>query len=331
MALQTYREKADNVVANIKTHAKTILTDVVVVFLALFFVFYNTLKFKLTDLNPWILFVQSVLAIVVGIMIKTALGENGFDRGYRSELWLDERKKYDKKADAALPFIDKVDDFYERRRIEKTLRNRKTRLSGCRMKYEVFFDANGDYIEHEIWTPRQKRKHLKTHDSLPEEVIVLDLRQRLCLFKCVRLKIYVKNMFSEYQLSLSNDEHREKTDTTQRAHNLRKNTIKTIIFALSGVYIVVSFMWNWASIIVAVFQVLGFIVVGILDALSNYYFVTVEKVAILREKESDLARFLIENTSREEFTKQFVEQEEPKPKEKVIEMTEEEAKEKGLV
>ena len=156
----SYREKIDNATTNIKKNAKTILTDVVVVFLALFYVFYNTLKLELTHVNPWILLVQSILAIVVGVMIKAALGENGFDRGYKSEEWTRERDKYNLKADAALPFIDKVDDFYEKQRIEKTAKNRKTRLSGCRMKYSVFFDENGDYIEHDIWTVRQKKKQL---------------------------------------------------------------------------------------------------------------------------------------------------------------------------
>lgn len=325
MALNDFREKTDNVVSNIKRNAKTILTDIVVVFLALFYVFYNVLKLELTKLNPWILLVKSILAIVVGIMIKAALGENGFDRGYRSDEWHREREKYDVKADAALPYIDKVDDFYERQRIEKTQKNRKTRLSGCRLKYNMFFDENGDYIEHEIWSIRHKKKYLKTHNCLPENVIALDLRQRLCLYKCVRLKIYVKNMFSEYESGLSADERKEKTDKIQRTHNLRKNTLKSVAFALAGVYVVATFSFNLGEMILAIFQVLGFVVVGILDALDNYYYVTVEKVAILREKQSDLARFLIENTSREEFTEKFVPKKEEEPKETVIELTQEQA------
>lgn len=331
MALNNFREKTDNVVSNMKRNAKTILTDVVVVFLALFYIFYNTLKLELTKLNPWILLVQSILAIVVGVMIKAALGENGFDRGYRSEEWHREREKYDLKADAALPYIDKVDDFYEKQRIEKTQKNRKTRLSGCRMKYAMFFDENGDYIEHDIWTKRHKKRYLKTHNSLPENVVVLDLRQRLCLYKCVRLKIYIKNLFSEYEAGLSSDERKEKTDKMQRAHNLRKNTLKSFAFALAGVYVVATFSFNLGSMIMAIFQVLGFIVVGVLDALDNYYYVTVEKVAILREKQSDLARFLIENTSREEFTKKFVPKKEEEPKEKEIEITLDKAKELGII
>lgn len=325
------REKADGVVLSFKQNAKTILTDVVVVFLALFYVFYNTIKFKLTDLNPVILLIQSIMAIVVGIMIKQALGENGFDRGYRNEVWQNARSRYEKKADFALPYIDSVDEFYEKQKKEKTLRNRKTRLSGYRMKYDTFFDENGDYIEHNIWTPHQKKRYLKKNNALPEDVIVLDIRQRICLFKCVRLKIYVKNIFSEYETGLSADEHKEKTDKMQRAYNLRKNTFKSIAFALSGVYVVASFAWNIGAFIVAIFQVIGFIVVGVLDALSNYYYVTTEKVAILREKETDITKFLIEIEGRDKVLEKYKTLEEkPKeeePKEKVITLTKEQAAE----
>lgn len=322
------REKTDGVVANLKKNARTIITDIVVVFLALFYVFYNVLKLEFTNLDPRILLVQSILAIVVGVMIKAALGENGFDRGYKSDTWNNERAKYDLKADAALPFIDKVDDFYEKQRVEKTQKNRKTRLSGARMKYATFFDENGDYIEHEIWSKRKKARYLKTHSSLPDNVIVLDFKQRKVLRKCYNLKIYVKNMFSEYEIGLTSDERKEKTDKMQRTHNLRKNTLKSVAFALAGVYVVASFAFNLGSMIMAIFQVLGFIVVGVLDALDNYYYITVEKVAILREKQSDLARFLIENTSRDEFTKKFIEKKEEK---KEVELTKEEAERLGLL
>ena len=106
---------------------------------------------------------------------------------------------------------------------------------------------------------------------------------------------------------------------------MRKNTLKSVAFALAGVYVVATFSFNLGEMILAIFQVLGFVVVGILDALDNYYYVTVEKVAILREKQSDLARFLIENTSREEFTEKFVPKKEEEPKETVIELTQEQA------
>ena len=330
-----FREKTDKATSYLKENAKTILTNVSVVVLAVFFVFYNTLSLSWTNLNPWILLIRSILAIVVGIMIKSALGENGFDRGYRSKIWTDEFTRYELKADEALPYIDKVDAFYEKQKNEKTLKNRKTRLSGCRMKYDMFFDENGDYIEHEIWSPFKKRQYLKKNKELPENVVVLDIRQKICLIKCVRLKIYVKNLFSDYEIGLTADERKEKTDKTQRTHNLRKNTFKTIAFSLAGVYIAATLIWDWGSIINALFQVLGFIFVGLLDSSNNYYYITVEKVGILREKESDISKFLLDVIGRDKFIQKFAPKEEPKPEQKEeskeIELTLEQAKELGII
>lgn len=319
------REKADKATNFFKTNAKTILTNISVVILAVFFVFYNTLKLSWTNLNPWILLIRSILAIVVGIMIKTALGENGFDRGYRSLTWNNEFKRYEKKADEALPFIDKVDIFYEKQHSEKLAKNRKTRLSGYRMKYAMFFDENGDYIEHEIWTKNQKKRYLKKHDKIPEDVIILDFRQKHCLKKCCKLKIYVKNLFSDYEIGLTADERKEKTDKMQRTHNLRKNTLKTIAFSLAGVYLAATFVWDLGGIINAIFQVLGFIFVGLLDSSNNYYYITVEKVNILKEKESDISKFLIDNIGRESFIEKFVHKEEPQQPENEIEITKDQA------
>ena len=203
------------------------------------------------------------------------------------------------------------------------------------MKYDMFFDENGDYIEHEIWSPFKKRQYLKKNKELPENVVVLDIRQKICLIKCVRLKIYVKNLFSDYEIGLTADERKEKTDKTQRTHNLRKNTFKTIAFSLAGVYIAATLIWDWGSIINALFQVLGFIFVGLLDSSNNYYYITVEKVGILREKESDISKFLLDVIGRDKFIQKFAPKEEPKPEQKEeskeIELTLEQAKELGII
>ena len=39
----------------------------------------------------------------------------------------------------------------------------------------------------------------------------------------------------------------------KRTHNLRKNTLKSIAFALAGVYVVATFSFNLGSMIMAIF------------------------------------------------------------------------------
>ena len=335
------KQKTEEVYSNIKTNIRTILLNIAIVATAVVYIFYNVLKLEPTNLNPFILIAQSILAIIAALCIKTGLGENGIIRGYASQIWIDAKAMYNVKADKALPYIDKADEFYEKERIEKRIRNRKVRLSSYRMKYETFFDDNGEYIEHDIWTPHQKKKHLKLGHELPESVIVLDFRQRLCLRKCIKLQIYVKNMFNEYGADLTDDERKEKTDKMQRQMNFRKNFFSAIGFSIAGVYFIPTLMFNWGSIIWALFQVLMWVMFGLLDAYDNYSYITNEKVGLLKLKEQMISRFMIWIIGRDEFTKQFIEkpkQEEIKLeptnepiKEIVVEMTSKEAKAKGLL
>ncbi len=336
MQISNFKEKTENVYNSFKSNIRTILLNIAVIATAVVYIFYNVLKLEPTHLNPFILIAQAILAIIAALCIKAGLGENGIIRGYKSEEWNRAKEKYNEKADKALPYIDKADDFYEKEIIEKKIRNRKIRLSSYRMKYETFFDENGDYIEHDIWTPHQKKKHLKMGHELPESVIVLDLRQRLCLRKCIRLKIFVKDMFNEYGADLTDDERKEKTDKMQRSMNFRKNFLSAIGFSVAGVYFIPTLVWNWGSIIWALFQVLMWTMFGLLDAYDNYAYITNEKVGVLKIKEQMISRFMIFIIGRDQFTKQFVEQskqEEIKlePNETILELTSEEAKAKGLL
>lgn len=344
MTLSNIKEKTENVYNSFKANIRTILLNVAVVATAVVYIFYNILKLEPTHLNPFILIAQAILAIIAALCIKAGLGENGMIRGYASTLWINAKAIYNIKADKALPYIDKADDFYEKERIEKRMRNRKVRLSSYRMRYEDFFDANGDYIERDIWTPHQKKKHLKSGHELPESVIVLDFKQRQVLRKCIKLQIFPKDMFNEYGIDLTDDERKEKTDKMQRSMNFRKNFFSAIGFSVAGVYFTATLAFNWGSIIWALFQVLMWVMFGLLDAYDNYTYITNEKVGILKLKEQMISRFMIWIIGRDKFTEQFIEEPkqqeilqekieelEQKSTEVVVEMTPEEAKAKGLL
>ena len=331
--MATFRQKTEEAYNNFKANIRTILLNAAIVATAVIYVFYNILKLEPTNLNPFTLIAQALLAIVAALCIKTGLGENGMIRGYASDVWDKAKLKYNNEADKALPYIDNSDSFYEKERFEKKMRNRKVRLSSYRMKYEDFFDENGDYIDREIWTPHQKKKYLKTNKELPKGIMVLDWKQKWCLRKCIKLHIYVKDMFNEYGADLTDDERKEKTDKMQRQMNFRKNFFSAVGFSVAGVYFIPTLSFNWASIIWALFQVLMWTMFGLLDAYDNFAYITTEKIGILRAKEQMITRFMIWNLGRDEFIKQSapVEPQKEEFKEVVVEMTEEEAKAKGLL
>lgn len=249
--------------------------DLVVVLVSVAYVFYQMITFELTGLNPWVLLAQAVVGIICGVTIKQSLGENGFSRGYNSETWLKEEDKYNEACDIALPYVDKVDNFYQYEEIDKRKNYRRQHLQGIRLKYSMWFDEEGAYIG--------------TSDMESK----LDRKQKRVLRKCVRVKIYPLNLFGQYTISTESDTKREMTDKDKRAQNIAQNTFFASLIAIIGVYIVPQINgWNWASFIASTLQVALWIMFGFVQLYTNYNFVVQDKVALLRRKKETIQRFI---------------------------------------
>ena len=334
--MATFREKTDEFAANIKKNITSILLDVGIVGISVIYVFYNILDFHKTETDPWRLLMKGLVGIFVGVGLKWMLGEKGLLKGHNDDNFTRPKEKFDDRADKSVPYIDRYDEFAEKERIEKVLRNRKIHLNNYRMKYETFFDEEGNYIENVIWTPHQANKYLKTHKELPQGIVVLDFRQRYILRKCVRLQIFVPNIFSDYGDTITQDEKPERTEQDVRRKNTRSNFISAVIFAMIGVYFVPDILnFSWAAIIWSIFQVVMWLIFGIINFYQNFTFVIIDEVKIIGKKDKLLTKFLIFALGgRDNYNQEFVKEEtksQPKEEVKEIEMTEEEAREKGLL
>lgn len=92
--------------------------------------------------------------------------------------------------------------------------------------------------------------------------------------------------------SITPSAKKEPTDKTQRDKMLTKNTLSATIITVLGVYFIpILNGWSWASFISATFQVVLWVLFGILQLYTNYNFVVKEKVSILRKKKEMIAKF----------------------------------------
>ena len=256
-------------------YIKTIAMDFVVVLVSVAYVFYQMITFEPTGLNPWVLLAQAVVGIICGVTIKQSLGENGFSRGYNSDTWGKEEDKYNEACDIALPYMDKVDNFYQYEEIEKKKNYRRQHLQEVRLKYSMWFDNDGNYI------------------GTKEELDKLDRKQKRVLRKCVRVKIYPLNLFGQYTISTDSDTRKEITDKDKRAQNIAQNTLFASLIAMVGVYLVPQLNgWNWASFIASTLQVALWIMFGFVQLYTNYNFIVQDKVALLRRKKETIQRFI---------------------------------------
>ena len=255
-------------------YIKTIAMDIVVVIVAIAYIFYQMIRLQKTDLNPLILIAEAVMGIICGVIIKAALGENGFSKGYNSTIWLIENEKYNDACSLAVNYTERLDNFYLSLEKEKKENYRRNHLQSVRLKYDMWFDSEGNYIGKE------------------EEYDKLKFYQRYMLKKCIRVKIYVLNLFSEYSTSSEQDTKREVTDKMQRGRNISKNTLSATLVAIIGVYFIPLFNWNVASLISSTMQVSLWVLFGILQLYTNYNFVVQDKVSVLRKKKELIARFV---------------------------------------
>ena len=228
-------------------YIKSIAMDIVVVIVAFAYIFYQMVTLQPTELNPLVLIAEAIMGIICGVVIKQALGENGFSRGYNSQIWIEEEKKYNDACNTANPYMERVDNFYQYEEIEKKRNYRRTKLQGARLKYDQWFDKDGYYI------------------GSVENYNKLDRKQKKVLNKCIKVKIYPLNLFSQYSISSDQDTKPEITDRKQREKNVAKNTISATLIAIIGVYFMPMLNnWSWASFISATMQVALWVLFGII-------------------------------------------------------------------
>ena len=269
-----FEEKLEEIQSFTSRYIKSIAMDFAVVLVAIGYIFYQMITFKSTDLNPLVLLAQGVMGIICGVIIKQALGENGFSRGYNSKTWNEEEEKYNAACNTANPYMERVDNFYQYEEIEKKKKYRRQHLQEIRLKYDNWFDKDGNYI------------------GTKEMFDSLDKKQQRVLSKCIKVKIYPLNLFSQYSISTEQDTKKEITDKEKRARNITQNTIMATLVAIIGVYFIPQIKgWNWANFISATMQVSLWVIFGIIQLYTNYNFIVQDKVAILRTKKEIIKRF----------------------------------------
>jgi hypothetical protein len=264
------------------------IINAVIILTGLAYIFYGIVTIEETGLTVAEVVAKAGIGIVVAFIIKECMGENGFNYGYRSLIWTENRDKYVNTCNSANDYIERVDNFYACEEIEKKKRYRRQNMISAQMKYDWFFDKDGNYINRTILTEKQASKL----GNLPDDAIVLTKHQRKILKKCLNVKIYNLNLFSEYGIEAENDTKKEKTDKNQRKSMFTKNALFGVVGAVVGAYFL-PFMneWSWAAFISSCVQVAIWISCGAMQLYSNFNYVCIEKVSKLKRKSELIIKF----------------------------------------
>ena len=265
---------SENAKNKLNKFIKTGLVNVIVVGVGLAYIFFTMVTIKAGDVNVLELLGKSIIGIICGVLIKQGLGENGMTRGYGSSIWHEELAKYNEACNKANPFMERVDNFYYNEEIEKRKSNRRAIMMGARLKYTDFFD------EYENFVGQDKMEKLTKF-------------QKRAVIKCVKIKVYTLNLFSEYANASTTDTKKETGDKEQRAKMFGKNSISQVLVAVAGAYFVPMLKdWDWATFIFSTLQVLMWCASGVMQMYTNYNYIVIDKVNKLKRKKELIQKFI---------------------------------------
>lgn len=268
------------------------IINAVIILTAAAYIFYGLVTIEATGLTVAEVLAKAGIGIIVGFIIKECMGENGFNYGYGSQIWKENKDLYSKVSNSASDYIERVDNFYACEEIEKKKRYRRQNLTAAQMKYDWFFDKDGNYKNPEIISLGKAKKMKKLGQSIPEGTLVLSYYQKRILKKCLNVKIYNLNLFSEYGIEVENDTKKEKTDRNQRRAMFTKNGLFAVVSAVVGAYFIPLLKgWNWGLFISSCVQVTIWISCGAMQLYTNFNYVCVEKVAKLKRKSELIVKF----------------------------------------
>ena len=258
-----------------KRNLKTAGLTTISILTGLIYVFYQMLTIEPTQLNPLTLIGSALVAIICSLTIKQVMGESGFNIGYGSDEWKREEDKYNDSCGTANEYMDLADNFYAQEEIDKRRQYRRVALQGVRLRYIDWFDENGYY-----------KGEQEKFDKLTRQ-------QKKVVKKCIKVKIYILNLFSEYEIGMESYERKEQTDKMQRRKSLGKNAISAILISAFGVYFTFVFTnFDWGSFWASMIQVILWLGFGIMQMMNNYYFVVKDRVSILKRKKELIQKFI---------------------------------------
>lgn len=267
-------DKLDNLGFKAFDFIKGNVLNIIVVLTSIAYICYGMVKIEATGLQPWEVITRGGIGIIVGLMIKEGIGENGFSKGYNSNIWKVAYEKYSNACNVANKYIDRVDNFYLAQEIELKKEYRRKTLMAFQMKYDWFFDGFGNYVEN---TEKYKK---------------LDKKQKKALKKAIKVKIYNLNLFSEYAIGVEEATKKERTDKDQHLKMLGKNSITQIAVAILGAYFTFNWgKWNWGTFIATTIQVCMWIFCGITQLYANYQYIVIDKVNKLKRKSELIIKF----------------------------------------
>ena len=231
--------------------------------------------------------VDGALALFFGIFINIVFELQGMMSGDRDDRVLNTIRKHGDIVDTISPYIDKLDEWCEKKNKEALKLARIRMLSSHGLKYDDYFDEDGVAKEFKI----NKTKLESTNKEERQQE-----KDRIRCFKnaCkIKLTLLTTNSltseggrdYDPYYLGQTKKQYKTRTAMTDFVSKIGV----AVIFGVYGAQLVQSF--SWAFLVWTAIQVVLFLIMGVVKLYTSYMFVVDDYRGRIVKKIDNLTKF----------------------------------------
>lgn len=262
--------------------------------ISIWWLLYDSIIVEQSTLSFTERFGITCITIVLSLIFRTLIANGGYASAKKTFTYINTLEAYDKARQKGIGKQRQIMAYTKDTAKKNLYECRKTNLQSNDIRYEDYFNTQGDYIGGDY--KRSKR---------------LNSKQKKVLKKAIQLRIIVPSIFGY----MSSKWFGLKKEESQKAHQT-KTTISNFLFcvALSFVTVGVSFRFvgiNLDSFIYAFCQILLWTASGYMQRLQNFNFIMDEIVPLFKEKTNIIeSYFLLSEIEKQKYEKEILEESE---------------------
>lgn len=247
-----------------------------------------------TGKTPFEIIGDGALALLFSLFITQMFGEQGFLKGDQNERVVATNKLHGETVDSICGYINLLDEWCDKKNSEALKKSRRKILSREGMKYEDYFDEQGNSREIAFdFKNKEKRKK--------------ELKRYICYRKALRKRITPLTVSSLTSGDDMDDDpyNMGKGRKEYRKYNARTGLISkiatSVLAGCYGVNLIANF--SWAEFVWTLLQVALFLLMGAMNCVNTYFFVTDELRARTIRQINELDKFKADVTKEHNIIK----------------------------
>jgi hypothetical protein len=225
------------------------------------------------------------LAAILGYSVCRVFEKQGFIAGKKDKRMKDAKERHGKLVDEVAPDLDLL-DYYCEERTKSALKIRRTSiLSGQGMKYDTFFDKDGNIVDEAFKIPKEKDKEIEARNRAKRKALKEAIKAKVTALTSNSLTGNAGVEYDPFYFGMT-----QKQFARQSAGwDVVSKLITGGIFGYYGIKMLQDPDWGyiiWTSV-----QAATFLVAGGLKYLSAFLFIVEDTIDGIVKKMDNLQKF----------------------------------------